>query len=128
MKPFNKITRLGRLRRFHQMAREALKEYGFTDARLTFFTYNGNVIYRVDRSGNRGLIESNNPYITNRYILRIHMDYHSLDAINSEMQWLSALRNDIDLPVPEPVPAKDGNLVIEDLYVKDYPIILRLTQ
>lgn len=124
MKPFDEISRLGRLRRMRHMAREALKAYGLEDARLTFLTYHGNVIYRVDarrapadlggmspvgsrRAGGRGL------HASDRFVLRLHMDYHSEAAIRSELEWLRALRNDGDMPVPEPVPTSRGELILE---------------
>lgn len=101
-----------------RLARAALHAYGLADARPTFISYHGNFIYRVDAPGgagpggvpggrHRGL------YVPNRYVLRIHMDYHSIEAIRSELQWLDALRRDADMPVPEPVPAPDGDLLME---------------
>jgi Ser/Thr protein kinase RdoA (MazF antagonist) len=41
------------------------------------------------------------------------MDYHTTAAIRSELRWLSALRRDADMPVPEPVPTLDGELSTE---------------
>lgn len=100
------------------LAQDALRSYGLPEARLTFISYHGNYIYRVDAAEGappggvpvgirRGL------YVPNRYVLRIHMDYHSTAAIRSELQWLAALRRDADMPVPEPVPTPDGQLLIE---------------
>lgn len=49
---------------------------------------------------------------TQWYVLRIHRPgNHSLALIRSELLWLSALRRDTDLVVPEPVPSKDGSLL-----------------
>lgn len=45
MKPYDQLTRLGRLRRMRRLAQAALDRYGLTGARLTFFQYEGNVRY-----------------------------------------------------------------------------------
>lgn len=117
MKSYREMTRLGRLRTMRGLAGEALDAYGLRDARLKFLTYHGNVIYRVDASGplrHEGRAgERAGPHARSRYVLRVHMDYHSRAAIRSELEWLSALRRDADMPVPEPVPAVCGDLVVE---------------
>ena len=51
MKPYDELTRTGRLRRLRKLAEVALWEYGLSDARLTFQHYEGNVIFRVDVPG-----------------------------------------------------------------------------
>jgi Ser/Thr protein kinase RdoA (MazF antagonist) len=95
------------------LAETALDAYGLTGARLKFLYYNGNVIYRVDGSHRTSIGKSGGPYVANRYVLRVHMDYHTYEAIRSELQWLMALRRDADLLVPEPVPTRDGELLLE---------------
>ncbi|UCG63154.1 MAG: phosphotransferase [Candidatus Zixiibacteriota bacterium] len=110
MKAFQEITHLGRLRRFRKLAHQALKAYRLSDADVTFLTYEGNVMYRVDSTSRT---RSDDLYYPGRYLLRIHMDYHSTAAIESELKWLSAMRRDADLPVPEPILSADGKPVIE---------------
>lgn len=47
-----------------------------------------------------------------RFTLRVHRpDYQSVGAIESELAWLEAVRRDTELPVPEPVPARNGRLL-----------------
>jgi hypothetical protein len=47
------------------------------------------------------------------YLLRINRPrVQTPDTIGSEMAWLSALRRDTDLGVPEPVAARDGSFVV----------------
>lgn len=47
-----------------------------------------------------------------RFTLRVHREgYQSPQTIHSELAWLTALRRDTDLPVPEPLPGKDGQLL-----------------
>jgi Ser/Thr protein kinase RdoA (MazF antagonist) len=113
MRPFEDLTYSGRLRRFRKLARTALDAYGLSDARLKFISYHGNVIYRVDARRQKQPASQDRRYAPGRYVLRIHMDYHSAAAIRSELRWLIALRHDADLAVPEPVPTLDGELCIE---------------
>ena len=47
-----------------------------------------------------------------RAVLRVHRPgYQSRATIESELEWLEALRRDTDLPVPVPLPGRDGRLV-----------------
>ena len=47
-------------------------------------------------------------------ILRVHREgYHSATAIESELAWVDALREDTGVPTPVPVPALDGRRVVE---------------
>lgn len=48
-----------------------------------------------------------------RSILRVHRkDYHRRNQIESELQWLDALRRDSDITVPTVLPARDGGRVV----------------
>ncbi len=111
MKPYDELTRLGRLRRLRQLAQTALSAYSLSAARLTFLHYEGNVIFRVDAPGSDLVPSCAGPYVPNRYVLRIHTTSDT-QAIASELTWLAALRHEAGLPVPEPVPARDGKLLI----------------
>lgn len=113
MKPFGELTIPGKLRRFREAARKALEPYGLQDSHLTFLTYHGNVIYRVDTPARVRPGGKSDRYAADRYVLRLHMDYHTTAAIRSELQWLSALRRDADMPVPEPMPTSEGELSTE---------------
>ena len=47
-----------------------------------------------------------------RYSLRVHrIGYQSSASIESELNWLTALRRDTDLAIPEPLPGRDGKLL-----------------
>ena len=47
-----------------------------------------------------------------RYTLRVHRpDYQNIESIESELAWLSAIRQDTDLPVPEAVGGTNGQLL-----------------
>lgn len=46
------------------------------------------------------------------FMLRIHRaGYQSRPAIESELAWLTALRRDTTLSIPEPIPGRDGKLL-----------------
>lgn len=46
------------------------------------------------------------------FTLRIHRaGYQSRGSIESELAWLKALRQDTSLPIPEPVPGRDGRML-----------------
>jgi len=94
---------LGRLRR---LAETALAAYGFQPARLVPLAHMENTTFQVDSPGGE------------RYVLRIHRTtgspFHparSAAEVWSEMSWLSALRCETGLAVPEPVPTADGSLL-----------------
>jgi Ser/Thr protein kinase RdoA (MazF antagonist) len=110
MKNYDQLTRLGQLRRLRKLAETALEEYGLTGATLTFLHYEGNVIFRVDVPGGPQTVPDGSPYVPNRYNLRI-LSMNDPEATHSELTWLSALRQDAGLPVPEPVPTLDGKLL-----------------
>lgn len=107
MKPFNQLSRIGRLRRMRQLARAALEPFGLSGAGLRFLQYGENVIYRVDTGGPSAGKDS--PYLPNRHLLRIHA-IGDVEAIASELTWLAALNQEAGLAVPAPVPAVDGKL------------------
>jgi Ser/Thr protein kinase RdoA (MazF antagonist) len=60
-----------------------------------------NATYRID-----------DPDSGEKTVLRVHrVGYHSEQAINSELQWMTALRRDTGLETPEPIAARDGRLI-----------------
>lgn len=111
MKPYEELTRLGRLRRLRKLAEAALEEYGMADATLTFQHYGGNVIFRVDLPNPVSVKETYEYYIPNRYNLRI-LTMNNPQFTQSELTWLATLRSEAGLPVPEPVPTLDGRMLI----------------
>ena len=69
------------LARVHDVAREATRIHGLTDAEVTLVNVSENATYRVD-----------DPATGTRSILRVHrLGYHSTPAILSELAWLEAL-------------------------------------
>jgi Ser/Thr protein kinase RdoA (MazF antagonist) len=73
-----------------------LAAYGLGGAQLTLQRYEHNATFRVDARDGPYLLRINRPGV------------HTRDTIGSEMAWLTALRHDTDLRVPEPVAAHNG--------------------
>ncbi len=110
MRPFRELTRRGRLSRLRRLANTAIEAYGLKHARLDFIQYGENIIYRVDLP--EAVIHTSDaaPFVSNRYVLRIHA-VSDEDTIVSELNWLAALNQEAGLPVPAPVKTPDGKLV-----------------
>jgi len=129
MKPFEKLTYLGRVRRMRQFARPALNAYNLTDFQLGFLRQVGNTLYKV-KEVKPTLITKDNLYTSGQYLLRIHQpSYQTPAAIELELEWLSSMCRDADLPVPEPVLTLDGKLytqiAIPDMAKKHICSLLR---
>jgi Ser/Thr protein kinase RdoA (MazF antagonist) len=100
-----------------RLAVQALDSYPLVDPTMRFITHGENTTFMVDASipvnrSRRGPLEPR------RFLVRVHRprrhgrQIDSVAAIQSELDWLQALRADTDLAVPEPQPALDGSLVI----------------
>lgn len=83
---------------FSQLAAEALRSYGIEKARLTRLGGIDSTNFRVDAA-------------PASYVLHFYAARHDRAAIVSELIWLSSLRNDAALTVPEPVANRTGELV-----------------
>ena len=110
MKPYKELTRLGQLRRTRQLAQTALEAYGLGGARLTFLQDTANIIYRVDVPGPALVEREQSPYVPNRYLLRV-LYTSQWEGVKGEMTWLAALSREAGLPVPQPVPTLEGELL-----------------
>ena len=86
-----------------QVAAVALKQYGFSDqAKSRMINLSENATYLVDDPG------------TGRNgILRVHReDYHPLQSIRSELDWLTALQEKAEVTTPVVISASDGRRVV----------------
>ncbi|MGV0810872.1 phosphotransferase [Mycolicibacterium boenickei] len=83
------------------VARLALDQYDIgTDATLRLLNLSENATYLVEDAGTQS-------------ILRVHrQDYHQPHEIESELDWLQALRADSDVTVPTVLPARDGRRLV----------------
>ena len=111
MKAYEDLTPRGKLQRTKQIARTALEAFGFSEARLRLIVNAGNIMYRVNPAN--PMPTEGSLYVDNCYLLRLHWPgYQSDGAINSELEWLSALCDE-GLPVPQPVATIEGELSVE---------------
>jgi Ser/Thr protein kinase RdoA (MazF antagonist) len=100
MKPYDQLTRLGKLRRLHHLAAIVLKEYDLNVKWIKFMVIETNTMFKVQT------IEGEN------YVLRIYSDGETTLAENqTEIFWLQALMRDTDMRVSEPVPRLDGEFI-----------------
>ena len=90
-------------------ARAALTSYGRdADAPLRLLSLSENATYLVDDA--------------EPIVLRVHRaDYHSLQAIRSELAWMAALREQTDVVTPQLIPARDGSEVVT-VVRSDHPL------
>ena len=86
---------------FEDFAQAALPLYGLAvDTPLTLLNVSENATFRIDEPGGR------------RSVLRVHRtDYHSLEAIESELTWITALRQEGIVETPPFIPTKSGAMV-----------------
>lgn len=113
MKPFDTLTRLGRIRRMRRLAYVALAGYGVHEARFHLLRQAGNTLFRVHTSDLPVSRAQNDLFENGQYLLRIHQPgYQELKAIELELTWLAAMREGSNLPVPEPLATLDGQWIL----------------
>jgi Ser/Thr protein kinase RdoA (MazF antagonist) len=112
MRVFDDLTRRGKIGRFRKLADLALARYGLSNARMSFLRLAGNALFRVHEDGPRFRTSADDVYQPGQYLLRIHdRNEQPTDAIKLEMAWLSAMSREAGLPVPQPIPSRDGKLL-----------------
>ncbi len=113
MKPFDELTRLGRIHRMRQLASAALPHFGAGEANFQLLRQAGNTLFRVRTSNLPGIDQSDDLYEEDQYLLRVHEPgYQEPEAIELELAWLAAMRREANLPVPEPIATLDGRLLL----------------
>jgi Ser/Thr protein kinase RdoA (MazF antagonist) len=103
MQAFETLSLRGQLGRLRRLAVEALATYEIRPARLVPIGHMENTIFRVETPDGEP------------YVLRIQRTtgspFHpprSADEVRSEMAWITAVRRETGLAVPEPVPTAEG--------------------
>jgi Ser/Thr protein kinase RdoA (MazF antagonist) len=94
------LSRRVQLLRLRRLGRTGLAAFGVEDSRLRLLRHQHNTSFRVEAEGGPYVLRINRPQV------------HTAQTIESEMAWLSALRRDTDLGVPEPVSSRDGSFVV----------------
>jgi len=93
---WEQLTRVGRLRRMRRLAEAALRHYDLPGARLSFLRAGDNLLYRVTTPSGE------------HFLLRLHeFSRRNADELRSELLWLTALRHEGRLIVPEPILTRD---------------------
>lgn len=87
---------------YEVFARTALPQYGFSPAaRVRLLNLSENGTFLVEEDGRQA-------------VLRVHRDgYHTRSAIESELDWLEALRREAGVRTPETLRALDGRRVVD---------------
>ncbi|MUL49322.1 phosphotransferase [Mycobacterium sp. CBMA293] len=86
---------------YERFARAALPHYNLGSATVTLLSFSENGTFLVDDGGER-------------VVLRVHRPgYHSLAAIESELDWMESLRLTSSITTPQVIPAPDGRRVVE---------------
>jgi len=114
LKPYEELTRSGRIRRMRKLALKALTEFGVVEPKFWLVRQAGNTLFRVQSSSITGLIDTDDIFEKDHYLLRIHEPgYQEPEAIEFELAWLTAMRREVNLPVPEPINTLYGKLLLE---------------
>lgn len=112
MKDYLELTYLGQVRRLRVMAWKALEAFAMSPetVQMKLINHAENTTFRI-RSIERD----------EQWVLRIHRPgYQSKAMIQSELDWLSALRESTSVVVPEPVVGHDSSY-IQTVCVKGVP-------
>jgi Ser/Thr protein kinase RdoA (MazF antagonist) len=113
MIPFHSSSNRAKVCRLRKLARATLDAYGLVNARFKLVRFAGNAVFRVIDPNPDSKHADLDIYKEGQYLLRIHDNREQeTDAISLEMKWLKAIRKDTGLPVPEPVPALNGSMLI----------------
>lgn len=99
MKPYDQLTTRGQARRLRLLAANALKCYPLDVRKINLVTNDWNGIFRVVTTGGKP------------YMLRVARPEYTVEETRSEMDWLAALANDTDIPVPQPLRNSANDLV-----------------
>jgi Ser/Thr protein kinase RdoA (MazF antagonist) len=101
------LTSRGQLSLLRQIAQRALPYWNLRDPQMRFLQHGENTTYRIEEPGDRAGAPG-------QYLLRVHRTgYQNSRRVASEIAWLAALCCDADLPVPEPVPAREKAWIVE---------------
>ena len=101
MIPFDKLTKMGKLRRLRALAELGLSHFDLNDPQITCHGFATNLLYRV-QDGNGA-----------RFMLRLACPgWRTYEDLLSEVLWLKALAQDTNIPVPWILPTRSGDLVL----------------
>ena len=97
-----------------RLAQAALNAYGLPAARFTFLRQAGNTLFRVYEASPTSTDSSLTFTRRANTCCGYHQPgYQTTEAIQLELAWMAAMCREASLPVPQPVPALDGNLLVQ---------------
>jgi Ser/Thr protein kinase RdoA (MazF antagonist) len=101
-KPFQSLTLRGQVRRLRQLANHALEQYDLDISSFHLLGWYTNLLFRVYSMQGTS------------YMLRLCAPgWRTETDIRSEAMWLHAISQETDIVAPLPIPARNGELVIE---------------
>jgi Ser/Thr protein kinase RdoA (MazF antagonist) len=95
------VRRRATLRQARATALAALQQYDVQVANVQFIQISDHITYKVEASAGE------------RYLLRVHSESRSPNAILSELEWLKALNQTGQLIVPEGVANRSGSYITD---------------
>jgi Ser/Thr protein kinase RdoA (MazF antagonist) len=99
------------VRQLRILAEAALTHYDIGTSRLALLSHRGDTMFRVTTQSRPGMISDDS---SERFVLRLcDPQKTNRDSLQSELFWLSAVRHDTDLVIPEPVLTRNGALITE---------------
>ncbi len=117
-KPFQTLTQQGKILRLRRLAIHALEQYDLEIDRVQKLGWLTNIMFRVRTVQGQ------------TYAMRLCAPgWRSLTDIRSEAMWLHAINQETDIPAPRPIPARNGEFVIEAPYpgIPDFGRCLLMT-
>lgn len=107
MKAFEALTAIGQAARLRKLGLQALQQYDIRIERISLISHMNNATFRIqgrDRAERK----------SQQYVLRVNRPgFQDHAAIQSELAWMRALRDQEGLVVPDPVQAADGTHVVK---------------
>ena len=109
MTPVNNMSKEEKLEWLRLIALKALEKFGLpSESEVVLANHSENTTFRISR-----------PHSGEQFALRVHrQDYHSRKAIESELVWMSALRNEAGVVTPVAVRGTDGEW-IQNVYAPE---------
>ena len=105
---FDQMSHQHQLSHLESVARRALPAWGIEqDATVSLLSLSENATWMVKPEDNSSGFKPGQPLI-----MRVHRTgYHSLNAIRTELAWMSALQADAGVITPKAIPAASGELI-----------------
>lgn len=103
MTSFDALSRAKQMQSLSQLGHEVMRHYGISGSKIQFCSYSDNLVLRVD---SEKIVKG---YRT--FALRIYNLSYTDSEIEATIRWMQALGRYTDVTVPEPIPARSGELI-----------------